>query len=1024
MSERAQDDAAFEHELDQLIDRMNAGRRPSGSGELEMFAETIGQLRELRDISWPDRKYPRQLAANLQAELLPSQPAQTDAAGTARDLPASTPNGRRPERLAQAPDWRELAPPPRRHGWLRSVAGLTAGAAGFAALALVLAVIFGGLGDGGSDNPVAAPPAIPDNADIAFARDVGEFNPDVFTASADGSDMTNLTENDVYDSSPVWSPDGNRIVFTSRRDGGQGLYLMDTSGDDVSRIDTPSAERGMALLPDWSADGTVLAYAQNDGNASSDDPNCCNVMVTRVDGTEIWNLHDALAAQSGGGPVNARGGLPVWSPTEPLLAVVSETDDHHILVIANVTDPNAEIDRYGLAQGNVTFPTWAPNGSLVALGIDSELVVGSPGGVALNTLVDLSSVGIQTIDGLDWSPDGQQIVVAGSTGDREQAAKLVVVDVATAEVHELTSSTGQIVWPQWEPNGQRIGFVRGDGDSLEIVAIEPDGSGEQVLVENIWAGDGSVPFSWRPEQDNESVVFPTPPADPDMTAEPVGSQAPSASPTATTPSLVPSLAPQPTVAPPTNPQIAVVPFELTCDSSAAVSGQQFPAGATVEIQVDGQTTQTIQTGDDGSFTFENLVPVADLIPNCAQRAADGGGQITISATVNGEQVATTKVMLQPSAGSAGLTLDRAVGTCDTLVTASGRNFTPDTPITFSAFRVGSDNGVELSVQPVVTTDGTFVAELPMREIIGNCDPETLPPGGIPYAITARTGPGTKQSNAQADGPSATTSFVFSTTPNVRDVEDLHPEMIDWATTKIREFTDDPDATFEARVTGSGADRLVSLERTVEGNIHDTFELNPHFSAITSAQIMSNTTAAAATNPMSEEEAMELATSIGEQFLPSFDQLTLRESSVVKYILPSLEEDQVLQVTWQLLANDEVWLPTGLGVTIDLDTGRLISWGYGSIPYRGPLEPKVSEQDAREIVEQKIADSPELRGASIAQLELTVWDKSVESTSTEVESATNSELVLAWLVRIDRPGSSNTPDHIAVDALTGELLLMR
>jgi Tol biopolymer transport system component len=62
---------------------------------------------------------------------------------------------------------------------------------------------------------------------------------------ADGTDVQQLTDNDRYDEDPAWSPDGNRIVFASDRNGFHGIFVMDTDGINV----VTTNQRGM--YPAW-----------------------------------------------------------------------------------------------------------------------------------------------------------------------------------------------------------------------------------------------------------------------------------------------------------------------------------------------------------------------------------------------------------------------------------------------------------------------------------------------------------------------------------------------------------------------------------------------------------------------------------------------------------------------------------------------------------------------------------------------------------------------------------------------------
>ena len=60
--------------------------------------------------------------------------------------------------------------------------------------------------------------------------------------NADGSEVTRLTDirDRDYDSDgdydPAWSPDGQRIAFTSFRSWYVGIYVMNADGSEVTRL--------------------------------------------------------------------------------------------------------------------------------------------------------------------------------------------------------------------------------------------------------------------------------------------------------------------------------------------------------------------------------------------------------------------------------------------------------------------------------------------------------------------------------------------------------------------------------------------------------------------------------------------------------------------------------------------------------------------------------------------------------------------------------------------------------------------
>ena len=83
---------------------------------------------------------------------------------------------------------------------------------------------------------------------------------DVFVSNADGSNLRQLTTEDGYDAEATFSPAGDRIVFTSTRDGDLELYSMAPDGSDVVRLtDRPGYDGGAFYSPDgskiiWRAD--------------------------------------------------------------------------------------------------------------------------------------------------------------------------------------------------------------------------------------------------------------------------------------------------------------------------------------------------------------------------------------------------------------------------------------------------------------------------------------------------------------------------------------------------------------------------------------------------------------------------------------------------------------------------------------------------------------------------------------------------------------------------------------------------
>ena len=54
--------------------------------------------------------------------------------------------------------------------------------------------------------------------------------------NADGTNLTQLTNNTSRDIPPSWSPDGKRVAFVSDRDGNDEIYVMNADGTNVTRL--------------------------------------------------------------------------------------------------------------------------------------------------------------------------------------------------------------------------------------------------------------------------------------------------------------------------------------------------------------------------------------------------------------------------------------------------------------------------------------------------------------------------------------------------------------------------------------------------------------------------------------------------------------------------------------------------------------------------------------------------------------------------------------------------------------------
>lgn len=93
---------------------------------------------------------------------------------------------------------------------------------------------------------------------IAFDSDAGSSNRDLYVVRPDGSHLTRLTSEVSDDIEPYFSPDGDRLAFTSDRSGTKQIFIMDLATLAVTQVTHQTNDS--AVSAGFSTDGKLLAY--------------------------------------------------------------------------------------------------------------------------------------------------------------------------------------------------------------------------------------------------------------------------------------------------------------------------------------------------------------------------------------------------------------------------------------------------------------------------------------------------------------------------------------------------------------------------------------------------------------------------------------------------------------------------------------------------------------------------------------------------------------------------------------------
>ncbi len=308
--------------------------------------------------------------------------------------------------------------------------------------------------------------AVDAQARIAFVSD-RDGNYDIYVMDVDGGNLRRLTNHPDIDSLPSWSPDGKRIVFTSKRDGHvdaihgfatSEIYVMDADGDNPQNLTNHPKED---WYPSWSPDGKRIAFSsERDGNIE--------IYVMDADGGNPQNLTN--------NPLNDRD--PSWSPDGKRIVFSARRDGHFENELA-LTYEIYVMDNDGGNQQRLTenrkndwHPSWSPTGKRIAFTSDRKgdfqnfeiYVMDNDGGNQQRLTENRVSDSFPS-----WSPDGEQIVFCSDRDGHVHAKhgwstnEIYVVDADGGNQQNLTNHPHDDLEPSWfsppfsvSPTGKKI----------------------------------------------------------------------------------------------------------------------------------------------------------------------------------------------------------------------------------------------------------------------------------------------------------------------------------------------------------------------------------------------------------------------------------------------------------------------------------------------------------------------------------------------------------------------------------------
>jgi TolB protein len=244
----------------------------------------------------------------------------------------------------------------------------------------------------------------------------------------DGANVQYLTDSSAIVLAPRFSPQGDRVLYTSYESGFPQIMALDVGS--VQRRALPVPAETMTFAPRFSPDGQTVVFS-----------------LSRRGNTDIYKM-----ALNGGAPQRltstpAIETAPSYSPDGSQIVFESDRSGGQQLYIMPAN--GGEARRISFGQGRYGTPVWSPRGDLIAFTKQSK------GRFHIGVMrTDGSEERLLTASFLDegpsWSPNGRVIMFTRETQGANGAPSLYTVDITGRNLRRLRTE-GAASDPAWSP---------------------------------------------------------------------------------------------------------------------------------------------------------------------------------------------------------------------------------------------------------------------------------------------------------------------------------------------------------------------------------------------------------------------------------------------------------------------------------------------------------------------------------------------------------------------------------------------
>jgi dipeptidyl aminopeptidase/acylaminoacyl peptidase len=265
---------------------------------------------------------------------------------------------------------------------------------------------------------------------LSFTAKVRGFDR-VMVLDLDGRRLSSLVDGPGNNYSGAWSPDGERLVFVSDRDGNKELYLVRWDGSEERRLTTSALNEDQ---PAWHPNGKSIVFSRESGAGGAES----NIFSVTVATGEVR----PLTKHSG------RNITPRWSPNGETIAFSTNRfwPGWRIMLLNSVRGGEEFVSK---AEGMViSQPVYSVDGQRIYFANNT------PGGNAVQMfkLADRTLVGVRQGDGRHVdpapSPDDLWVVFAYAEPGTSDYA-LFVIERRDRSIKPLLSSIYSVRHPSW-----------------------------------------------------------------------------------------------------------------------------------------------------------------------------------------------------------------------------------------------------------------------------------------------------------------------------------------------------------------------------------------------------------------------------------------------------------------------------------------------------------------------------------------------------------------------------------------------